>query len=59
MALAECMLTASNIIGHNDVKLRFSRAILSLTPIQNINENIVKEIFLSNIDINDLFDQIL
>uniref|UniRef100_A0AC34GS57 Uncharacterized protein n=1 Tax=Panagrolaimus sp. ES5 TaxID=591445 RepID=A0AC34GS57_9BILA len=58
LALAECMIAASNLLGQEEAKIRFAKTILLISPFQNIPQTIVKEFFLPNASINDILNQI-
>lgn len=58
LALAECMIAASNLLGQEEAKIRFAKTILLISPFENIPQTTVKEFFLPNASINDILNQI-
>ena len=58
LALAECMLSATTLIGNDDAKMRFVRAVLLFSPFLNVQQETIRQIFLSQSDIREIFEQI-
>uniref|UniRef100_A0A7E4W9J9 NR LBD domain-containing protein n=1 Tax=Panagrellus redivivus TaxID=6233 RepID=A0A7E4W9J9_PANRE len=56
LALTECMLAASALLGQEEAKSRFVKAFLVIIPLRSVAQEMVQQIFLPHVNITEVLN---